>query len=109
MNDRLLSLLGVCRRAGKITIGCDPVIESVKKGESSLVIFAKNTSENTRKTVLSAVAQSEVEVLNLDYDKEDISVSLGKLCAVASINDKGFAKKLLSLAGEKNGEECNLC
>ena len=44
-----------------------------------------------------------------DYDKEYISVSLGKLCAVASINDKGFAKKLLSLAGEKNGEECNLC
>ena len=109
MNDRLLSLLGLCRRAGKITIGRDPVIESVKKGELSLVIFARNTSENTRKTVLRAVAQRAVEVLNLDYDKEDISVSLGKLCAVASINDKGFAKKLLSLAGEKNGEECNLC
>lgn len=109
MNDRLLSLLGLCRRAGKITIGCDPVIESVKKGESRLVIFAENASDNTRKAVLNAVAPSGVRVINLDYNKEDISVSLGKLCAVASINDDGFAKKLLSLAGEKNGEECNLC
>ena len=109
MNDRLLSLLGLCRKAGKITIGCDPVIESVKKGESRLVIFAENASDNTRNAVLNAVAPSGVRVINLDYNKEDISVSLGKLCAVASINDDGFAKKLLSLAGEKNGEECNLC
>lgn len=109
MNDRLLSLLGLCRRAGKITIGCDPVIDSVKNKEASLVIFARNISDNTRKTVLNAVAQSGVRVIKLDYDKEDISVSLGRLCAVASINDEGFAKKLLSLAGEKNGEECNLC
>ena len=109
MNDKLLSLLGLCRRAGKITIGCDPVLDSVKNKEASLVIFARNISDNTRKTVLNAVAQSGVRVIKLDYDKEDISVSLGRLCAVASINDEGFAKKLLSLAGEKNGEECNLC
>ena len=109
MNDKLLSLLGLCRRAGKITLGCDPVIDSVKNKEASLVIFARNISDNTRKTVLNAVAQSGVRVIKLDYDKEDISVSLGRLCAVASINDEGFAKKLLSLAGEKNGEECNLC
>lgn len=109
MNDKLLSLLGLCRRAGKITIGCDPVIDSVKNKEASLVIFARNISDNTRKTVINAVAQSGVRVIRLDYDKEDISVSLGRLCAVASINDEGFAKKLLSLAGEKNGEECNLC
>ncbi|MGN0456220.1 MAG: L7Ae/L30e/S12e/Gadd45 family ribosomal protein [Acutalibacteraceae bacterium] len=109
MNDKLLSLLGLCRRAGKITIGCDPVIDSVKNKEASLVIFARNISDNTRKNVLNAVALSGVRVIRLDYDKEDISVSLGRLCAVASINDEGFAKKLLSLADEKNGEECNLC
>ncbi|MCQ4021979.1 MULTISPECIES: ribosomal L7Ae/L30e/S12e/Gadd45 family protein [unclassified Ruminococcus] len=109
MNDRFLSLLGLCRRAGKITIGSDPTIESVKKGEARLVLFAKNASANTRKNVLGAAIQSGVKVIDIDYDKEDISVSLGKLCAVASVNDEGFAKKLLSLAGEKNGEECNLC
>ena len=34
MNDRLLSILGLCRRAGKIVIGTDPVIESVTTEKS---------------------------------------------------------------------------
>ena len=29
MNDRILSLMGLCRRAGKIAMGNDVVIESV--------------------------------------------------------------------------------
>lgn len=109
MNDRLLSLLGLCRRAGKITVGCDPVIDSVKSGEAQLVFFARDASKNTRKTVLGSVAESGVKIITLDYDKQDISNSLGKLCAVASVTDEGFAKKLLSLSGDDNGEECNLC
>lgn len=109
MNDKFLSLLGLCRAASKISIGCDPVIESVAKKEAVLVLFAGDASENTKKTVLNSIADSGVRTISLDYDKENISVALGKLCAVASINDKGFAKKLVELLGEKNGEECNLC
>lgn len=109
MTDRALSLLGLCRRAGKITIGCDAVIESVTSGQAQLVIFAADASGNTRKTVLSSVSESGIRIIDLVYDKEKISASLGRLCAVASINDAGFAKKLVKLLGEDNGEECNLC
>lgn len=109
MNDKFLSLLGLCRAAGKITIGCDAVIESVAKKEAKLVLFASDVSENTRKNVLSSIAGSGVKIISLDYDKENISASLGKLCAVSSINDSGFAKRLAELSGENNGEECNLC
>lgn len=108
MNDRLLSLLGLCRRAGKLTIGCDSVIESVSSGETQLVIFASDASQNTRKSVLSSIADN-VKIITLNYDKETISASLGRLCAVAGVNDEGFAKKLLQLSENNNGEECNLC
>lgn len=108
MNDKLLSLLGLCRRAGKLTIGCDSVIESVNCGETQLVLFVSNASQNTRKTVLNSVAD-KVKIITLNHDKETVSASLGRLCAVAGVNDKGFAKKLLQLLENNNGEECNLC
>ena len=51
MNDRLLSLLGLCRRAGKIVIGADPVIDSVLNGKSYVVLMAKDFSHNSKKSV----------------------------------------------------------
>ena len=50
MNDKFLNFLGLCRRAGKMKIGCDTVIESVNLGNSHLVIMASDISENTKKT-----------------------------------------------------------
>ena len=45
MNDRILSLLGLCRRAGKLVIGADPTIDSINKGKSKIVIFADDFSK----------------------------------------------------------------
>lgn len=109
MSDRLLSLLGLCRRAGRLTIGCDPVKESVTKGEAQLVLFAKDASANTLKDVASVAEKAGVKTVTIAYDKKEISASVGKLCAVAGVNDGGFAKKILELSGKDNGEECDLC
>lgn len=109
MNDRLLSLLGLCRRAGKLVIGCDPVIEAAGGGQVSLLIFACDASENTKKTVLKSVSGADMKIITVAYNKDDISNSIGKACAVAGVCDEGFAKKLLKLSGENDGEECNLC
>lgn len=109
MGDKFLSLLGLCRRAGKLVIGCDPVIDAVKNGQLSLLLFAQDASENTKKTVLKSASGFDLKIITVDYDKNDISYSIGKACAVAGVCDEGFAKKLLKLSGENDGEECNLC
>ena len=102
MNDRLLSLLGLCRRAGKAAIGCDPVRESVLKGEAKLVAFASDISKRTRRDILNVANECGVRAITLDYSKEELGVSLGKLCAVLSICDAGFAKKIMELSGKDN-------
>ena len=51
MNDRLLSLLGIARRAGKLTMGFDPVAEDVAKHKAKLVLTASDLSERTLKGV----------------------------------------------------------
>ena len=87
MNDRFLNFLGLCRRAGKMKIGCDTVIESVELGNAKLV--------------LSALTGTTYEIL--DYSKDELSFALGKTCAVLSVEDEGFAKKLSELISNKGG------
>ena len=46
-----------------------------------------------------------MRVLEVNRTKDEISFSLGKLCGVLSVEDKGFADKLAMLIeGEQRGE-----
>ena len=47
MNDRILSLLGLCRRAGKLVIGADPCIDSMAKSKAKLILYANDFSQNS--------------------------------------------------------------
>lgn len=98
MNDRLLSLLGLCRRAGKMVLGCDPVREAVKEGKAYVVLAAADLSANTLKKVTAACEESDVKILTLQRSKDEVSFSLGKVCGVVAIIDEGFAKKFSELA-----------
>ena len=47
MNDRVLSFLGLCRRAKKLVIGAEVTEESVREGKSLLVLYACDASQNS--------------------------------------------------------------
>lgn len=105
MNDRILSLLGLCRRAGKLVIGADPCIDSMTKSKAKLIIYAKDFSQNSLKPVLVQAHKQNVRVLEVNRNKDELSFSVGKLCGVLSVEDKGFADKLAMLIeGELRGE-----
>ncbi|MBR2715028.1 MAG: ribosomal L7Ae/L30e/S12e/Gadd45 family protein [Ruminococcus sp.] len=97
MNDKLMSMLGLCRRAGKLTLGNDAVIDSINLRKSKLVLLADDCSENTAKAVLRKAHQSNVHAYVIAYTKDDISYAVGKFTAVLSINDNGFAKSVEKL------------
>lgn len=105
MNDRILSLLGLCRRAGKVTIGNDAVIDMVTKQKAKLVIMAKDLSKNTAKGVLVSAHMSNVKALTINRTKDELSAALGKFCAVVSVNDGGFANKFETLISQENQQE----
>lgn len=94
MNDRLLSFLGLCRRAKKLVIGADITVESVEAGKSELILYASDASQNSLKQVRRAAESHGVPVLCANRGKDALSLALGRLCAVLSVEDKGFADKL---------------
>lgn len=47
----LLGLLGICRKAGKIKLGFDPVAEVLGKG-ACLLVFSSDISPKTKERML---------------------------------------------------------
>ena len=47
-NDRVLNLIGLAQKAGKVVSGEFMTEKAVKTGEAALVILAEDASENTQ-------------------------------------------------------------
>lgn len=106
-SDRLLSLLGLARRAGRLTLGNDAAISSVVDGVSALILLADDLSPRTVKGVEQAAEEASVEVVRIAQTMDEISIALGKRCGVVSIDDAGFAKKARTLI-TMSREETNI-
>ena len=97
MNDRLLSFLGLCKRAGYLISGADTVVKTMREHKALLVLTANDFSDNSRKNVEKAAAEYKVPLKTIDHSKEELSFALGKHCGVICVTDKGFADKILTM------------
>lgn len=101
MNDRLLSFLGLCKRAGYLISGAETVIKSMKDEKALIILTADDFSDNSRKNVEKSAAVYRVPLKSLGRSKDELSFALGKHCGVVSITDKGFADKILTMLNEE--------
>ena len=97
MNNKFLNFLGLCKKAGKLTLGTDTTIDSIKKNKSIIIFVTKDFSTTSLKKVENVNLKNKVEVLKLNCSMTDIQFALGKKCGVISINDSSFANKLKKL------------
>jgi ribosomal protein L7Ae-like RNA K-turn-binding protein len=103
MNDKLLSFLGICRRAGKLKIGAESASDSIKAKKASLIIFANDFSQNSAKTIKASALEHNIKTLTINRSKDEISPAVGKLFGVAAVEDEGFAKKLIEIIENELG------
>ncbi len=101
MEDKALGLLGLARRAGKLTVGHDAVVSSMAAHRSRLVIIAEDASENTKKSVLRSAEEYGTHTIIVCGTKDEISYAIGKTAAVVSVDDEGFAKGLRKVVGNE--------
>ena len=96
-HDRILSLLGICRKAGKLSSGEFGTETAVKGGRSFLVIVSEEASENTSKKFFHMCSYYHVNICRYG-SKEDLGRCTGtQERAVLSINDEGLAGALQKL------------
>lgn len=91
-NDKVLMMIGLCKRAGKITSGAYLCERDIKAKRTKLIIIAKDTSDNSKKAIMDACNYHNVEFI--EYGKmTELGNSVGAEGArtVVSVNDTGFA------------------
>lgn len=106
-NTRLLSLAGLCRRAGGVLAGTDAVITALRQNSRSLkaVITASDASERTMKQITDKAAFYGAGIIKTDIPSDSLGLSLGLRggCAVIALNGKGPAALLIKEAEKLYG------
>lgn len=107
MEEKLLSMLGIARRAGRLALGFDAAAESMQKGTAYLLVLASDVSERTDRSICRIAEESKVPVLRSGFDMDRIGRAVGhKRTGVIAINDSGFAKTMKAIGTENSQEEC---
>ncbi len=96
MNDKFLSLLGMARRSGRVSLGHDAVISSIVKNKAKLCVVSKEASQRLQKEIKHACTyeNKDIPVIVTDYTLMELSSAVGSKAAVVSVDDEGFAKAL---------------
>ena len=100
MNEKLLPLLGLARRAGKLSLGFDAAADSMRSGKCRLLLLASDLSERTKRSAMRISGDSQVRTIVLNIPMETLGAAVGKLTGIVAVNDKGFAEKMKTLCGE---------
>ena len=94
-NSKVLSILGLCKKSGNLTLGFDACTETIKQKKSYLILITQDLSDKTKQKLYNQLNGNLIYTTDLTMN--DIHDNLGKSCGIISINDKGFAKKIKSL------------
>ena len=94
-NNKVLSLLGLATKAGKVASGEFSTEKSVKTGKGFLVLVADDASQNTRKKFQNMCDFYEVPIYFI-ANKEELGRFCGKeFRASFAVQDENFAKAML--------------
>lgn len=104
MSREILTLLGLCKRAGQLAPGEDPALEAVGAHKARLIVAAADVSPHTLRK-LSAVCDGRVPILSAVETKAQLGRALGwESCGAAAVLDLGFAVKLAALLAQETPE-----
>lgn len=106
--NKILNLLGLVTRAGKLITGEDLLLKAIKEKKVKLIIIATDCGKNTQKKLLDKSKYYGIEAIEI-FTIEQISRAIGKENRVAiGIEDVGFSKKLkelMTIGGYINNEK----
>lgn len=92
--DKVLMLLGLAKRAGKVTAGGEMTLKDGRAGKLFCVVVAGDVSEGSTKKIRNMCEYYEIPLFTYG-EKKTLGKALGRdYCAAAGIQDPGFAKEI---------------
>ncbi len=102
-NKNYLSLLGLARRAGKLSMGHDTVLESIRKRKAKLLLFSSDIAERLVDEMTKATERfcPALPCCRLTETMEELHLALGYRAGVLAVNDSHFADRLIELINQE--------
>lgn len=93
--DKILTLLGFCRKAGKLTVGTEKVTELAKSGNKCLIMLADDISQKTEKELKFNAKNGKAVIIRLPHDTKTLAHATNTTAGVLATTDDGFCKAIL--------------
>ena len=104
MENKVLSLLGLARRAGKLELGFDAAASTARNQKARLLLAAGDISEKTFKNLRYEGERAGVPVLRLKTGMKETGQACGIKRAGVAVTEQGFSEALRN-AIEQRPEE----
>ena len=102
--DDLLRTIGLCRRAGRLEIGEEPVGAACRSHACRLLLLAADAADNTRRRAERFAEAGRCPLLTVPHGKEDLGAAVGRAsCAVLGVTDVGLASTLAARLAAGDG------
>lgn len=100
--NKTLSVMGLARRAGKLIIGHDAVMLSVRNGRAKVVLLTQDASP--RHTRELEAAEFNGKTVNLSCMMTEAGFAVGKNSCIFAVEDEGFVKAIDKTLSEEGSE-----
>lgn len=101
MNDKILGMIGLAVRAGKVAFGVFMTEKAFDEGRAKLVIASEDIGASNRRKIEGKCQNYGIDLIFYS-DKSSLSRALGKKdIPVVAICDEGFARAILNKLSQK--------
>ncbi len=102
---KVISLIGIAKKAGKVLSGTERVVDSIRKKEKNgvkLLLCSADASQNTVKRIGNTSSFYTIPFYKLTINKDELARIIGSdsLVSVIGITDAGFCKAMTDRLSE---------
>ena len=101
MNSKILSLVSLCKRAGRLLLGFDVVKQAAEDQSARLILLASDISPKTEKEVAFIAQKTGVRVAKMPHTMDEVWMSVNKRAGVLAVTEQGFADKLYGMLSDQ--------
>lgn len=95
MDDSLLGLLGLCKKAGKLELGDEPVSIAAREHRARLILMASDAGDVILRKG-AGLSTDNCPALAVPFTKAQLGSAVGRsACALLCVTEVGFASALV--------------
>lgn len=93
MNSKLMSLLSLCRKAGKLVTGFDEVRQAIWCSEAKLIILSCDLSPKRAEDIeyTAGSVSPAVKVVRSSHTMDELMQVLGRRTGIIAVTERGLA------------------